>query len=294
MGQSVERLKPNLVYEGEATADELQQDLARLRELDKTSESRKRVGCFVMVVGLLTAIGGVVSTAEQPTMSTASMIVIVVGLVILVGGIVGRVTSGRGDLPDVRYELLHRLLELLRRDMAANAPLQVQLDFSSPAASKKFTKKGSVGSWDVKYYDDPWLRLQGRFVDGTSYMLQLTERTQKRSKWKTSSSGKSKHKTKTKSATVAALSLKVKPRKYPQLGLQRSRAKSLVTLPAWCEVKRLQVEDAGMLLKVGTKGAWDVAKPDKPLDKTKNDGVEMIAAMFMGLYSVLDQSRPVK
>ena len=153
----------------------------------------------------------------------------------------------------------------------------------------------------MKYYEDPWLHLRGRLLDGTTYDLTVIERFQVRSRWKRGRSGKMKHKTKTKSATVVVLRLKPKAAKHAYLQRLASDARNAVQLPGWVQLRDLGVADGLLVLKVGTKTVWSVPdhpnKPSKrgqaPKTEVPHNGQQMTAMMFLSLYQVLNLSRAI-
>ena len=294
MESAVDQVKRRKVYTASATASDIIADVSSLREMDKQAEQELRTGMILVVAGLTIAVlSGIflVTTMDTRDAGALPMLGIGLGALLLIGGFVYRSIVGGANLDDRRYELLVASLDMLRRDMAETSTVDVHLDFRSPTDRSKYTHKGSIGYWNVSFYRDPWLSLQGRLMDGTSFLLNVDELTQKRGRWKRSRSGKNKYKSKTKTATVAALQLKPKPHKYPQLDTLAEAATSHIQIPDWCELKKSSVSANGIAMKVGAKVDWGVVTENF---KTTYNGAQMVAMMFLSLYRTLNQSRQLR
>ncbi len=136
-------------------------------------------------------------------------------VVMTVVGFATRWARSRLNLENRRYELAERIIRFLGRDSRPDAEVSLQLDLQRPNIKRKAVRNGQVGPWKVTYYTDPWLRLQGRLLDGTAYRLTAIEKHQLRSKTYRSRSGKMKSKSKTKSASELIVGVRVKSRRYP-------------------------------------------------------------------------------
>ena len=278
-------LKMPLIYRRNAPIAAILGDLAAIRTLDRASERGSSrwgaIGCLGIVC---TAVTGFLFFPVAP--------------LFLILGIVGGVLwwrNKRGDVENRRYELLARVLDLLARDTPRDTQVNVALDLRPPSHQDKFDRKGKVGPWDVKFYTDPWLTLQGRLLDGSAYRLTLIDRHQARSRTARSRSGKMKRKSKSKCATQAHLALKVKARRYPRLGELAGAAPSAVKLPEWATLKKLAIPTAAgarVSLHAVTKSKWDAPPPGQ--DETPQSGARLVAMMFLSLYEVLNLARPAK
>ncbi len=292
MSSPLELATRTLIYENRATIANVLAYIGELQQLDKVSEKRaKRWGCAALsaiplaIFGVF--IGAITSGRDVPVFMFG---IWGVAAVLLIVGLILWLSNRRYNLEDRRYLLTGKVLELLAKDSAADALVDVKMDLRKPGHASKFTRQGKVRDWKVKYFEDTWLQLRGRLLDGTSYQLIVLEKFQARSKWTRSRSGKSKHKSKTKSATDVALRLKPKTNKYAQLTTLSHDAAAAVQLPPWVTLKALQVSDGTLLLKAGTKLPWDIPSEKMKLQGQGN-GVDMIAMMFVSLYQVLNLSR---
>ena len=253
-----------LVYQRTAPLSVLKAAVADLKRLDKYHEERQgwfgyaALFAFLLSLGLLLLF--IVGTEGRGAgVFVTSGILAVAGVVCLIV----RAYYKAGNTEDRRYQLLGRLLELLGTDMGDDAQLRVRLDLSRPDARSKFVRKGSAGSWKVKFYRDDWLDLQGRLLDGTAFQVLCTELFQHRSRWATSSSGKLKHKTKTKSAAQFHVRLKPKAKRYKHLSTLGSKAMGAVQLSGGAEPKGIEVRDGLLALKTKLKRDWVVGPRGK-------------------------------
>lgn len=287
--------RKTLVYERTATPDAILRDVAILRNLDREGERKRRRLLWLGVTPLVVAVlmfflAGVV--VEQLG-DNAGLWFGASGVLVLFGSgaLIYRAANKRLDTEDRRYELLGRVIGMLRTDMRTGDTIAVRLDLGRPDTSAKSKGEGTVRSWKVKYFEDPWLTLRGRFADDTRFALDATEKFQKRSKWATSSSGKMKHKSKTKSATELLLHLKVKTKRYPGLENLRGKIASAIRVPSGVAVKRVVGNPDGLGLRVLLKGPWDCS-PDGDGGEGI-DGTRLVASMFLSLYQVLNLSKAI-
>lgn len=278
MAGEFERFKSTLLYEAQAPAEQLLADLQEIREFDKRSEKKLRTYTILICVAIAVGVGGI---------ALSSPVVIGIAAVGLVAAIVLRVRGSRFDLANRRFELFGELVRMLSRDMPNAAPISVALDLSRPNEKRKSVGTGTAGVWQVTYYIDPWLRLNGQFADGTTYRVALVEKFQSRTKSKRSSSGKTKVKTKTKSATQTTVRLCPKRKRFQNVAQGAERVESLLQLPEWVRVKGAMASEKALILSTVTGESWDVRRQNP---QTSFDGVEMVARMLLSLYQVLNVS----
>jgi len=281
MSDLLEQLSSTRTYQGQLTKQELSQSLAALETLDKESEKKKQLGCLISLGSLFGSISGFVFAVPGQT-PLLGWPVTLLGLAGLVWGLVQRSSAGKTDFEDRRYQLLDRVTRLLGVDMSADSLLQVQLDLQPVDHSGKKVGKGKVGVWNVDYYEDPWLNIQGQLLDGTRFTAGLTEKYQYRHRKKYSASGKIKHKSKTKTALQAVVSVKPKEKRYPGAGQLGQQAHGAVQVPATAQVKSLSVRENVLALKTASRGDWTV-------DATTH----LLSQMLLSLYQVLNLSRKI-
>ena len=274
----------SLLYRRRDTVSAILKDVDTMHELDKTYEKKASKWNWIALISI---VGGFVCVILAVVAADA-----LAGLLMPLWGLGGLGLFGcipcfflwirfsKLDTEDRRYELLEEILQLLQTAMAPDSPTQVRLDLSASELKKKLSGEGKEGSWEVKHYTDPWLQLQGRFLDGTTFLVDVTDRFQKKSRWVQSRSGKRKHKTKAKTATVFQVRLKPKAKRYQHLSELGRNAAGALQLPPGVESKKFEVEDGSLLVKAQEKDAWDTAA-----------GKQTVAMMFLSLYQILNLSR---
>ncbi len=275
-------------------------DLAAIRAFDARQETILKRWAIVGGVGVLGAILALVWLfAARPERHDAAPVILFLGSLglMLLAAIIWNLLKKR-NLENRRYEIAERVLRFLQRDTARDAEVALKIDFTRPNTKAKFVRKGTAGHWKVKYFADPWLRVQGRLLDGTLCRLGVVEKRQDRSRWATSRSGKSKLKTKTKSATELIVNLKVKTRRYPglpALAKAKSQLPQAVKLPEWARLKsvRIQVpeksERALLHLSTATTQDWTCGPASQP--EGHASGVRWFAMSILSLYQLLNRAR---
>ncbi len=296
------KFKRSLCYKASDCAKSVLTDMAYLRQFDDEQEKKARLGTWVGVIGILGIVGGgallIIPNVEvfefgRPWRwgmgEIAAVAVGVIGLVAAIAGFSLRAIHGRLDLDDRRYEIVSGLLSLLSKDMAADAPVTVAVDFRPHNHAAKLLRRGRVGYWDAEFFVDRWLEMHGRFVDGTKYSVTVIEKQQDRHRTKISASGKTKHKYKTKNSSEAMVSLKIKQKRYPQAQELDRKVNQTVQLPPWVQLKSVGTEGELLTLRTTTNTKWDARGPgEKPATR---DGVNWVAMMFLSLYRLLNDSK---
>jgi len=292
MGLNAAHFQQTLVYEREADAGTLLEDLDQISHLDDVAEQQQRKWLIIT----LTVIGAAGLAAFS--FAASDHVPGAVG-----AAAVGLIAAGfcgfqyrryrRCNVEDRRYMLASQLLELLRVDMDEDAQIDTYLDLRPVHDRSKLVNKGHVGAWKVKFFEDPWFQLSGRFLDGTGFELTQTDLHQARSKTKRSRSGKLKHKSKTKSAFRAELRLRFKPAKYRHMAALKAEAEEAVQLPSGVELKRLRYNDREIGLRVASKSEWSVRQGSKLLSRGV-DGTRALSMMFLSLFQILNLSKAIQ
>ncbi|HSP79263.1 MAG TPA: hypothetical protein VLQ93_12080, partial [Myxococcaceae bacterium] len=139
----------------------------------------------------------------------------------------------------------------------------------------------------VTYYQDPWLSLRGRLLDGTHFQLGMVQKLQKRSRWVRNYRGKNKYKSKSKERALAWVQLRVKPEKHPQLEQLGRQARGAVRLPPGSSIRGLDVTAESISLEVVVGHDWEAAGAGIE----KENASRLFAMMLMSCYQVLNLSR---
>ncbi|MBN8470529.1 hypothetical protein JYJ95_28815 [Corallococcus exiguus] len=201
-----------------------------------------------------------------------------------------------------RRLLLTTLLQRFQVDLERDAPVDVKLDVASVQDPRKRVHAGRHGTWDREDFTDPWLSLQGRFVDGTQLSLSVVDQVRTLHREKRNARGRLKRKAKRNGLSLMTVALRVKPERHPGLADLEERARDSVRLPSGVRLKRLRVAEDRVELRVLLEDDW-VARPPKvltladvppgePLRRTppKTDAARTATMMLLSLYQVLNHS----
>lgn len=274
-------------YTSTGTVGSILDDIQKLREFDSFQERRNKTWIGVAVGGFVLFLAGVGCLfMEQPTYA---LVIGGVGLATMFTAFIVLVLRSGLDLENRRYELVAGILGLLQKDMAADQPVLLQIDFREHNHKEKFVRSGKVGRWDTKFYVDRWLELRGRFLDGSKFSVALIQKHQDRSCTKRSASGKTKYKSKTKSSTEAIVGIKFKEKRYPNKPPNAVELFKSVKLPNWVELKSINGEGDMLTIRATTTSDWNTRVDGQ--NKVTHDGVHWLATMFMNLYQQLNRSR---
>lgn len=294
MSQELQDFQSTLVYERQATVDDLLVDLETVRRIDVEHEGKQSksqtFGCTGLVAALACGVGAMFLLAENSeSLGTAVGVGAVVALIASIVFFIRAAMFGKLNYENRRYELMSRVLGLLGTDIGPDVAISSRLDLDKTDRKSKLQREGKAGVWDVKYYQDPFLHLRGKLLDGSRFDLTVIDKLQKRSRWKRSISGKMKHKTKEKSAAEAILKLTPKTSRYSRLETLGPEAEGAVQLPRGVLLKSLQATPEGFVLRATTPEPWTAPPPDEPEEGLS--GNQMVAMMFLSLYQVLNLSR---
>lgn len=157
--------------------------------------------------------------------------------------------EGELDFPNHRYQLLQRLLPVLKRDMKPKGAIGINLDLSAPDRRQKFITQmphPRRRGWKIDFFEDPWLRLKGRFVDGTRFLLTLNQRHQIRSGRNVN--GKQRTRPRFKGFDLR-LDITCSPQLHPTLA-QLPPLQGAVQLPHSATLKQIKITPKGLCIKV--------------------------------------------
>ena len=297
MSLNAAQFQKTLIYECECTPESVREDMQSVRDLDSESEKLQTKWRNIVIVSVLGGIGVFFWVAASR--GTEGMVAMGVGAllgVLLVYSCLAYFRCKRTNVDNRRYELVSNLVDLVGVDLDRSQPLSLGIDFRAVNEKDKFVRKGKAGTWNVRYFSDPWLRLSGRMLDGTNFDLVQTELLQMRSKVKRSASGKMKHKSKKKTGFELELRLRFKPSKYRHMANLKVDAEQAVQLPPSVELKRVRYTDREIGLRVASKGEWSVAEAGDRSSKvigSGTDAAQAVAMMFLSLYQILNLSKAI-
>ena len=272
------QFKRDLIYSDQASIAEIRSSINEIREFDLKTESLLR---------FLAAVMSIAGVCTLFLLFAFFPLAVIPGIVLAICAVF-YFQKKNLDLSNRRYELTIDVVNALSRDMPKEGQIKLKMDLTAPGNSHKKTASRKVQGWDVTYYEDPWLRLEGRFADGTAYDISMNDRFQSRTKWARSSSGKNKKKSKTKSATVTSVKLFPKQKKYANLAQVTAQTNQLLKLPTWVKVKKVKAEPDVLAVTTFTSENWSVRRTDP---ETKFDGPEIVYSSLLSLYQVLHVSK---
>lgn len=284
MNSALERFKNTLVYEHTDSIAALRADLQRIHELDKEKEGKSGRAWWIIGFGALAGIGGLIGM----TVNSLLAIPAIAGGIMFVTGIILKIVHGKLDVDDARYEIADGLLDMLALDSAPDSSVQLRVDFQNHSHESKFKRAGKSGAWDVKYYVDPCISLRGRLLDGVRYSVTVTQKLQKRSKWKTNPRGKTKHKSKSKACAELQVVLRFKPEKFPAFNRIADKVQGSLRMPRGQAVKDLQVTENQVSLQLRD------ARPTPDEQLHVGLVLEALTTMFLGLYQGLNVARAIQ
>ncbi|WP_193911570.1 hypothetical protein [Vasconcelosia minhoensis] len=290
-----------LRYQVTATAPQLIADMQEIAEQDSHAERRQGKFISIAVIFGIATFGSLFlgGTALGPYL-------IVFGLIVTI--ITGALASswGRRNIANHRYELAQSLAEMVARDMAPQAMLQMSLDCNRSIQSAKRIdriphprRKG----WKIDRYRDPWLQLRGKFLDSTQFDLGLTTLAVSKHGWSRSRSGKSKHKRKNQLKGFEVYLMLTFPRKqYGAITALQSELEAAVKLPEAAQLKQLKVSERQLGMKVKVSGQWPALRKTRSASRARlrpdgqdpidaNALYQLVTQMFLSAYQILNLSR---
>jgi hypothetical protein len=279
------QFRQSLNYQSSAPISELLADWQTIADFDKLVAANQRRYNLILGLALLLSLGGGILVTNSVVWVGWLLLAIGIGGLVYAGTMSGR--YARLNLVNARYELLRQVLELVKRDMDAATPLQVQINFTAAldvAKKSETVPHPTRQGWKIDRFIDPWLSLSGKFLDGTHFSLKLTELSSKQYGWKRGRSGKSKYKSKVKSKGELELLLNCPRKKYGAMTLLQSDATAAIQLPPGAQLKQLKMTENRLLLVVKLPAWFGKTQPDKNLYQT-------ITMMFLSLYQILNLAR---
>jgi hypothetical protein len=280
-----------LTYEANAPIEKIWEDIEEIAQLDRDAEAKQAqfnkllTGFIIAAIIIFILLFISLSSGIQPLTIIGSTLFISCIIVAILIGSKSQAYS-RLNLPNYRYELLRKILEMCQRDIENNSSVSVRLVLSKPTEKNKVVKTiphPYQSGFKVDLYRDEWLKVKGEFLDRSRFVLSATELAQTKHGWKRSRSGKSKYKSKSKSRGLnITLMLDYSLRKYGAIKILKNEAMSAIQLPQSTQIKQLKLTDKSidLTVKVPASNDWHTE------DIYKN-----ITMMFLSLYQILNLAR---
>lgn len=279
------------IYSTRALPHVIERDMHELQGLDRYYERKESQWTGRALIGFLVAFPAMcVAKGANPSEKNLMAVGVVLCIVWVIIAFRIRAKFGQKDIEDRRYQLIARLVRCLAVDMRPDQPLRVMLDLRKVDIPPKCTDKGSRNGWAVEYFRDPWLRLQGRFADGTRFVIRITDIVQNRSRPKIGRSGKRKIKMKQKGKAIAVVELAAKPEAYPLLPRVAEGAREAVQLPRRARLKDLKIRGHRIALKCMIPYDWYETEESE----NRLVGSTVVAMMLLSLYQVLNLAKALE
>jgi len=281
---SLESLKETRMYQATSSATQFRDDFRRVFNYSaEARKKKKRYDLIAMGTGTLTFFG-FFWAVSVPLLFFIPLISLIVTIRMIMLGKRWRYLHIRSS--DVRYQLPLELSEMLSRDMAEEAPIDMKIDFSPPMLLAKLVHEApwpKRKDWKQQLFEDPWLQLSGCFLDGTFFTLKLSELTVIRSGYKRGSSGKRKFKTKIKPKGMdACLMLNFSRKKYGAITALQSDLINAINLPPDVQLKKLKANDHQLMLS---------AKVPAYESQTARQTYLVFTQMLLSAYQCLNLSK---
>lgn len=281
-------------YEHIGFASDIQTDLAELADRAQVAHARnrqyKRTTIFTWVILFISFMMGLLIPP------IFLIVPIAIGELLVLWFLKSK--EKRWSIPKERYVLASGLIQKVTRDMEIEPSLHLFLDgYPTKSKHKKIDTLSDPkrAKWKIDRYADPWLLLEGQFLDQTEFTLTLNEFYIEKYGWTRNPRGKHKHKRKEKPKGLSlTLTLRFQRKKYGAVTVLGDSLQAAIKLPNnMVKVKRLKMNDRTLTLtlKVPHHGLMDNA-PNPPYGLIKQSSVEwleqLITQMFLSLYHVLN------
>ncbi|NJK34627.1 MAG: hypothetical protein HC919_06545 [Oscillatoriales cyanobacterium SM2_2_1] len=295
----VRQIRQEARYRERATVDKILLDLRHLAAIDREAIAKKRF--YGLIRNLLTLIWMPLAFVSCATGFTATRLGIFSGLVgvVFFGWFLffswKRSRYNVLDLPDYRYQMAQRLIEMTRRDSDEYGLCHIQISFAPPKHPTRTESHPYRLGWKVEFYDDPWLLLQGQFLDGTHYSLTLREKCQIRKGRNLNGNQRVKPRNKGLELT---LNLRCDRRYYGNFSQASQQLGKSIKLPAMTQVKDLQTKGRRVKIRAVVP-SWQALKlqGSTPVKLSPEDDATIralyrtITATFLSGYQFLNYAR---
>jgi hypothetical protein len=172
-----------------------------------------------------------------------------------------------------RYEFLANIVQLIQPDADSRTPLNVRLQIRDNKRKLKEEPWAQKESGKEQFFEESWLSIDGKLLDGSVFAETITESIRTRS----FTNPRGKRKIKSRSQFVLALTLQYSSEVYGDARPFAELIGESLRLPASSGLRQLKVGKKSILMAVRSKALSD-------LDRTNR-------AMFLSLYKVLNFSR---
>lgn len=292
---NLKEFRKQLIYQQSATSVVISRELRNIRELDRLAEREQKkygelalyfflgaLGTFILILVTSNSLVG-----SSIPIVTLLLFILTIGLSITFTYFLSRrIYYSRSNLPDYRYDLANKLLEMLTRDIDKVSNIDVYLSFlpSTDKQHKQSTNPHpSKSGWKIDSYQHQWLRMQGKFLDKTRFTLTITALSKTQYGWKRGRSGKNKYKSKTKPVGLdVGLTLNYSQKQYGAIKVLKNEINAAIKVPIFCQIRNIKVTDKSIHLLV---------RVSPHLAEKSPEIYEAITTMFLSLYQVMNLAK---
>jgi hypothetical protein len=259
------RLRKDGVYTGEAPLAALRADCATIARADAKFASTRRAIRWTALAIFAAGCAGAVALGGA---SVGFGFVAAIVLLIWSFRYGGKLTKYR-----YRYALLGQLPDVLESDASATRPVAIELGLKDRSREIR-TEPLPARHGKQVFLIDNWLKVEGRFRDGSYYRQEFAELIRKRTA--RGSSGKTKTKTRTTYLVITRLAYPAKIYGNAQ-ALGAGIPPAAWKLPASAQVKGFKVTEKAIAAKVLVRNVEELQAAG--------------GRSFLGIYRVLNQAR---
>lgn len=292
MPVDLKQFRQNLTYTAKAPVANIIDDLQEIIEIDRLAEKKQREynhKAIYYFLGIIVAIGLIIfaSNTGLPDLVVVLFVIAIIGLSIgFIYALVNKFKFGRINVVNYRYQSTQKILQMLSRDMDANADIELKLSFQ-PIEKEEYkigtTPHPIKPGWKIDTYQQEWLEIQGKFLDKTRFELSTTGISKKQYGWKRGSSGKSKYKSKSKSGGIDInLNLTYPQRRYGVVKDLENEATNAIKLPKLALLRGLKITDK--FIRLSVRLSPNVADSQEEIYQT-------ITTMFLSVYQILNLAK---
>jgi len=262
----------NSVYRSTATPEPIKSDLEQIQVQDKDLEKKKQTALW-SAFGFLVLV--VASAILHTVVATTFTIFAVIGMI--VSGIVC-CAYALSDIPDMRYQIARKTVELVERDMERKEPIDITLKLGNVDKPENAVRKG----WDRTCYADRWLYLKGYFADGTRFAVSITELLHVKTR-----KGKRKPK-----GQVLTLVLKYSPSEYGDLAPLSAQLKNTIKTAPGSTFKSMRIGSNYLRLSFKVfNSPYLQMQTANQLSDTGDSLTKALAVIFLNAFQILNFAR---
>ena len=256
MAIDVRRLLKQGLYETQGPLQSIAADLAQIEKVHLESAARRKM--LRRVAGLWAIAGLVcgflaVTTDSRLYNRFGTLPCFIVALALFIHSF----AFGRRIIRySSRREVARKLLAIFEQDADAQASFSIRLSLDS------HPKLISEKPWPVrshgkeKFFEEPWLSIAGRLLDGTILTEEVTEMSRKR----TYANARGKAKVKTRCRFLVSLRFSFPKDRYAGVGQAHQALKQPVRVPGATKLRDVRVSGKAIALKALTQTSDQIPK----------------------------------